>query len=38
MEGLSHGFPTIRGEHINTVKRHMRGYPAQAYTTVANGA
>ena len=34
VEGLSHRFPTIRGEHINTVKRHMRGYAAQAYSTV----
>ena len=29
-EGLRHRFPTIRGEHINTVKRHRRGYAAQA--------
>ena len=30
LKGLGHRFPTIRGEHINTIKRHMRGYRAQA--------
>jgi hypothetical protein len=37
-ESLRHRFPTIRGEHINTVKRHARGYAAQACSAVVTMA
>ena len=34
---LSHRFPAMHGEDIDTVKRGIRGYRAQPNATVASG-